>query len=263
MTEEQTTPQVIIGPARISFPMLLLKVISGIFGGGVGALIFIFIFVIGSSILAPLTNTESTAEYVSPIFIFLLIVMVFLSSTIGNILSTLFLALTEREKYSKVASCIYQIFIVSIIIFILMVPVYFIAVSADMKLATLTIALHIIISAVVSSLILEVVSNTKYSLLGVYGVTFSMILSSSVLFGLYYYLESTQLLLFLVLPIVWGCYALVYSIVNMLYGWIIDIYDKDFLSIYERYGDDYGQKIVEKIVHKAKDEAGSDFLRHN
>ena len=233
-----------LGPAKISFPTFVLKLLAGTAGGIAGSLILLLIFVLASSILAPLT--EPDPEYISPIFIFILMVMIFLASTIGNILSTFLLSLTERDKYTRRSSTIYQVFMVSVIMFVLMVPVYFLA-------------------AQVSAIILEIISNYRYSLVGVYGVTFSILMSAAILFGVSNVISNPTLLLFISLPVVWGSIAFMQSVVTMIYGWIVRIYDKDFLSTQTLYGKDYGVEVeTEKVeAPKAKDEAGSDFLKHN
>jgi hypothetical protein len=246
----------------ISFGTFILKLLAGLFGGALGSVILIFIFVIASSVLTPLTDPNVATDYISPVFIFLLTVMVFISSTVGNILATFFLSLTEKDKYTKISSTIYQIFIASLLVFIFMIPVYFIS-SSNMQMAIFTVALHLIISAQVSALILEIISNHKYSLVGVYSVTFSIILSAAAMFGLYNLVDTPSILLFAALPIVWFSYAFVYGVFTMLYAWIADTYDKDFLSVETEYGSDYGREVVEKVEPKAKDEKGADFLRNN
>ena len=52
---------------------------------------------------------------------------------------------------------------------------------------------------------------------------------------------NANLLLFAALPIVWGSIAFTTSVVDMVYGWIVDIYDKDFLAADMLYGEDYGK----------------------
>lgn len=254
------------GPPKVSFATFLLKLLAGIAGGISGSLILLLIFFLSSSFLTPLTTYQDGTEniVISPIFTFILMMMIFLSSTIGNILSTWLMALTERGRYTRVSSAIYQVFIISLIIFILMVPVYFITGSDYIAYA---VALHVIISAQVSALILEIVSNYKYSLVGVYGVTFSVIASAGILFGLAHFIpsENTEILLFALLPVVWGSIGFVQTIFTMLYGWIARTYDKDFLSTETVYGSDYGKEVeeTEPETPKAKDEAGADFLNHN
>jgi len=259
MTEQQD-----IGPNRIPFTTFLLKLIAAGCGGGVGSLILLVVFFLASSALTPLTN--ATDNYLSPIIVFILLIMIFVSSTVGNIVSTWLLALTERNKYTRIPSTIYQVFIISLIIFLLMAPIYFITATSGIQIIAYAVALHIILSAQVSALILEIVSNIKHALVGVYGVTFSILFSAGVIFGLSTVISAPQILLFVALPIVWGSVAFIGSLTTMIYGWIARIYDKDFLSTQTVYGDDYGKDVEEmekELNPKAQDEAGRDFLRHN
>jgi len=251
-----------IGPKKISFPMFLLKILAGCSGGVVGTLILLVIYILAASFI-PSVESIGSGESVSPIFVFILMMMIFLASTTGNILSTYLLALTEGERYKRKASAIYQVFIASVIIFLLMVPVYFISASIDLGVTGYAVALHIILTAQISALILEIVSNYKYSLVGLYGVTFSIVISAAVLFLLAGVLQNAAILLFVALPIVWGSIAFTQSITTMIYGWIASVYDKDFLCTQTIYGDDYGKEVTEEEEPKADDEEGADFLRHN
>jgi len=126
------------------------------------------------------------------------------------------------------------------------------------------VALHVIITAQVSALILEIISNYRYALLGVYGVTFSTLISAGILFGLMNITTEPAILLFAALPVVWGSIGFTYSIVTMLYGWFARVYDKDFLATDTLYGRDYGNdEEDEEEEPRAQDEQGADFLRHN
>ncbi len=258
--EQITTKEV--GPAKISFSTFLLKLLAAGTGGTVGSLILLIVFVVFNTLLDPLTGGQE-AEYISPVFVFILMIMVFLSSTVGNLLSVFLISLTERDKYKRTSSALYQVFSLSLIIFLLMVPVYFITAASNASVTAYAIALHIIISAQTSALILEIVSNYRYALVGVYGVTFSILLSAAVIFGLNNIISSPVSLLFVALPVVWGSMAFVQTIVTMLYGWLARIYDKDFLSTQTVYGDDYGKDVEEEISpdESLKDESGADFLR--
>jgi hypothetical protein len=258
------TDQKQLGPAKISFPILLVKVLAGLAGGGIGALILLVISVLSATIISPLTNPGESMENISPVFVFVVSIAAFIAATGSDILSVLFLSLTEREKYTKTSTAIYHIFILNVVMFILMVPVYFIAVSTKLELSIFIVALHIIISVQASALILEMVSNSKYSLVGLYGTTFAIVISSAILFGLYGG-TSPAIVLFTALPVAWGTIAFVSGAFSMIYSWIVDIYDKDFLSLEVDYGKDYGKSVESEKPQapKAKDEAGADFLRHN
>ncbi len=257
-----------IGPAPISFSAFLLKILAGGVGGIAGSLIMILIFVLTSSILTPeMLNFQNQGEFITPIFVFILLMLVFLSTTASNIISVLLLALTERDKYKRISSTIYQVFILSIIVFILLSPVYFLTAVLDLSITVYVVALHIIISVQISALIMEIVSNYKYSLVGLYGITFSILLSSGFLFGIAGFIKTPQILLFLALPVIWVSIAFVGSIVTILYIWIAKTYDKDFLSTQTLYGSDYGIEVEEggdeeeEEEEIIKDEEGAEFLR--
>ncbi len=264
-TYNQISKEKEIGPAPLSFSTFLLKILAGGVGGTAGSLIMILIFVLASSIFSPIMiNIQNQPDFVGPIFVFILLMLVFLSTTVSNILSVLLLALTERDKYKRISSTIYQVFVLSIIIFILLSPVYFLTAALDISITIYVVALHIIISVQISALIMEIVSNYKYSLVGLYGVTFAILLSSGFLFGLGGIVTSPQILLFIALPIIWGAIAFVGSIVTILYIWIAKTYDKDFLSTQTLYGSDYGIEVEEEDEEEEEDihsEEGAEFLR--
>lgn len=263
MPQEETEPKVSV--PKLSFATFLLKILAGLGGGIAGSLILLLIFMLASSALDPISGGTGEGASVSPIFTFILLMMIFLGSTAGNLLSTWLMALSERDKYKRISSAIYQIFIISIIIFVLMAPVYFITAASNITIIAYAVALHIILASQVSALILEIVSNYKYALVGVYGITFSILISAGIMFGLAGIVESPQILLFAALPIVWGSIAFIQGIFTMIYGWMATTYDKDFLSTETVYGNDYGKEVEaeEAPAPKAKDEAGADFLRHN
>lgn len=253
-----------VGPQSIGFATFLLKVLAGGVGGIGGTLILVVIFLLARSLLEPIMTPEGE-QYISPIFVFIMMVMIFLASTVGNIVSAWLLALTERDKYKRISSAIYQIFIISVVVFLLMVPVYYIIALGNISNMVYAVALHVIVTAQVSALILEIVSNYKYSLVGVYGITFSIVVSAAIMLGLAGAINNPQMLLFAALPIVWGSIAIVGTIFTILYTWIARTYDKDFLSTQTLYGQDYGKDVESETpeAKKAKDEAGADFLRHN
>lgn len=254
------------GPPKSSFGTFVLKIFAGTAGGAAGSLIMILIFFLASSILTPLSGDYKTGDYVSPLFIFIIMIMIFFSSTIGNLISTWLIALTERGRYVRISSAIYQVFIISVIIFVLTAPVYFITGNANLAFMGYVVGLHVIVSAQVSALILEIVSNYRYALVGVYGVTFGVLVSAGILFALSTFIPNYSVLLFVALPIVWGSIALLNGLVGMVYNGIANAYDKDFLSTQTVYGSDYGRDVEEEPVTEApktQDEEGADFLRHN
>lgn len=226
--------------SKTSFTTLLLKLFAGGIGGAAGSLILIGLFLLTSTFTA---NAFQDSESLNPIVIAILLVMIFLASSIGNILSIWLIFLTEREKYIKISPPIYQSLILSTIIFLLMVPIYFIAISNVTVMLYIT-ALHIILSAQTSALLLESGADSRHTFLAIYGITLGVFSSVIIMLVLNAIIPSPQILLFIALPIVWGSIALMHNLFLMIYGTLARIYEKDFLSIDTLYG---GETVNSKI----------------
>ncbi len=264
-TNAKTPESELTGPPHISIFTFFLKILAGGTGGAIGGIILFLIFILADTALKPLTEGISGGE-VGSFFLLIIMMMIFLSSTAGNILSTLLMALTESSKYKRKASAMFQIFIIGVIIFLFMIPVYFISATVDISILGYAVGLHVIIGCFISALILEIVSNYRHALVGVYGVTFAILLSAAIMFALArLFPGKPTILLFAILPIVWGCIAFMQGLVTAVYGFIAGIYDKDFLSTQTLYGEDYGKEVEAEDTGEDKKEideqAGSDFLR--
>ena len=139
MPEEKT----LIGPPNVNFIRFLMKLSAGLGGGIAGAMVLLVVFLLSSSILQPALQATSETE-INPLFVFVLMAMIFLSSCGSNILGTLILALTDRERYSRLSSALYQIFIVNIVIFGLHV-LYFVTTNMGVGMTAYTAGLHIVL----------------------------------------------------------------------------------------------------------------------
>jgi len=250
-----------IGPNKIHLDTFIFKLVAGLVAGGIGSLLLMLISFLSSSILEPFLSDINTS--ISPIFMFVVIAMVFISSISSNILGVWLLSKTEKDKYKKISSAIYQIFIVAIVLLLLMVPVYFISAINSISVLSYAVALHMILSVQVSVLILEMISNVKYSTLAAYNMIISSVLSILLLM----IIPSIPLKLFSILPISWLSVTFANSSIIIFYGWIARSYDKDFLAIDTNYGNDYGKPIKEKTEDDSEEEIelnnqdGADFLR--
>jgi hypothetical protein len=242
-----------IGPPKISFPTLLFKIIAGFLGGSVGTLILLLVFVLFPGILDSAAANADAGEFVGIFFIFFLLALIFISSSAGNVLSALMLSYTENQKYKGRSSAIYRIFIMGVMIFVLMIPVYIIAALIGFEFVGYAVGLHLIISAQVSALILEITSDYKYALVGVYGITVAVLLSATILFGLNLVIKSPAILLFVALPVIWGAIGLVQSLTTMFYGWLTRLYEKDFLAIDANSG----------IIKESEQVEDADLLKTN
>jgi hypothetical protein len=255
------------GPPHVGLFWGFVKILAGMFGGAIGTLILTAVFLLSSSILNTVfVPAEDTTAAPHPLFIFIFMAMIFLAALSANIISSLFLAFTDKERYTKISTSIYQIFILNIIIFVLTVPIYIITSSISLPLTGFAAVIHVLITTFASALILEIMARPKYALLGIYGVIIGILISLSINFIIYYFSDSNPLiLLFLAIPITWTSIALSEGIFYGFYYSIFQNYGTDFLSLKTEYGADIGAE--EEAAEEAEEEpvkqdvAGTDFLK--
>ncbi|MDX9971213.1 MAG: hypothetical protein RBS56_04910 [Candidatus Gracilibacteria bacterium] len=262
MTEQ--TIQNNITDAGMSVASFLFRIIATVTGGILGSVVLVLFIVLADTMLAPVLQGADEVR-IGPVFVFIVMIMVFLSTLIGNITATFFTSLTDREKYKRRSTALTQIAVMSIIVVIFMLPVYFISATINVQLVIFAVALHMILTVLTSALTLEIVSNYRYSLVGLYGVTLSIIISSAALFLFSRIVSNVTILLFIALPVIWGTMGVIQGFTSMVYASLARLYDKDFLSTQTMYGDDYGKEVEEEVEEpveqKLEEEEGASFLR--
>ena len=104
MESEQTQPeqaQQEQTQSEYTFLSLITRTVGGLGGGIAGTLILLIIYILSVSIIGPVLNpVEGTGE-ISPVFIFVLMGMLFASTLAANLLSPLFISFTQKDKYSR------------------------------------------------------------------------------------------------------------------------------------------------------------------
>jgi len=255
-----------LGPRKVSLMVLGFRALAGVAGGITGTMVLLFSVFLGASFFSTEQGADETS--LNPLIIFVFMAVTFLSSCLSNSVSTFLIGLTDRSKYKNLFSSMYQIFAVNLAIMILMAPIYIIVSGLDITFMAYVAAIQILLSVIASALILEILSDAKYALLGVYNVVLGLIFASAFNFVLYQMAgQNPTILLFAALPIIWMMLGLFNGLVGMGYRFIYDAYGIDFLSKYVKYGRDEEEPegeadITEKeILGMKKDYSGSDFLK--
>lgn len=267
--DEQISAQsdVPYGPRRMSFFTLVMKTFAGLAGGIAGALVLLIIFLLASSILQPvLSPAEAAAGETSPLFIFVLMAMVFATSVVSSLVSPLLLAYTERERYTRVSTALAQIFIINLVIFAFVAPIYLTASSTRLELSAYAAGLQIILGALSSTLIMELIHDYRYSMLAVYTTVLAVLVATAVNFFIYAGTGSsgagTTILLFISLPITWTMMGFFQGAITMFYYWLYQNYGIDFLATSTSYGQDYGiPDETEEEQPQREDTEGGNFLK--
>lgn len=258
----QNSPEA--GPQSPSFLTLVLKTFAGLGGGIAGMLILLLIFLGASTILQPALNPELGLEMSgkNPLFIFVFMAMIFLTSLGANILGSLFFTFVEHEKYTRTQTVLYQIFFINLVAFVIMAPIYLLLDARGLlDMVGFLAGFHVLLTALASVMILEIVGDIRYALVGVYGVIFSLLISTGVIMVMYELSgRNPTIILFAALPIMWTSLGFVTVIVEMFYRWLYTIYGSDFLTSGASFGRDYGEA-EEEEAPPPPDVEGSEFLK--
>lgn len=260
--ESQTMSQA--GPPSPSFLTLVLKTFAGLGGGIAGMVILLLIFLGASTILQSALNPELGLEESSKnsLFIFVFMAMIFLTSLGANLIGSLFFTFVEHEKYSRTSTAMYQIFFVNLVAFVILAPIYLLLDSrGQLDMIGFLAGFHVLLTAVASFMILEIIGNLRYAVVGVYGVVFSLLASTGLSMVVYEFSQrNTTVMLFAALPIMWTALGFVTVITEMFYRWLYTLYGTDFLMSSTEYGKDYGEPEVEDAP-PPPDVTGSEFLK--
>ena len=248
-------------PPEATFLTLFLKTFAGLGGGIVGTLILLVIFLMGASIIQP-TLASTGDQTIHPLFIFVFIAMIFLSSLGSNLVGSILFSFVQHNKYSRTTSVSYQIFIMNIVMLAVTAPIYLLVFGLGLQLTAFVAGMHIILSALTSIMIMEIVGNLRYALVGVYGAILSIIFSTGVIFMFYQFTgQNLVILMFITLPVIWMSTGFISTIVDMFYAWIYSLYGTDFLASTTDFGKDYGEVEPEDIP-LPEDKEGANFLNN-
>jgi hypothetical protein len=256
-----------IGPRKLTFLSLVLKTFAGFIGGLIGTGVLVVIFLVASSILQPvlggIAEAEVSAGEVSPIFMAVLLLMVFSTLMVSSLLATLFLCFTERERYTKIATTLTQVFVVNFVIFLFVLPIYLTTSATSLMMTVYAAIIQGILSATASALILELIHDAKYSLVAVYTTLLAVLVAIGVNFFIYMILGNATIIMFTALPILWGLIGFSQAALGMFYYWLYTTYGVDFLASTTTFGADYGvteEEEEEEEEPEREDVEGGDFF---
>jgi len=263
-------------PPQFTFLSLITRTLSGLGGGILGSVVLLVIYILSVSVVAPVLNpvnlSSATNEIpeISPLFVFILMGMVFASTLAANLISPFLISLSQGDRYKRVTTSLFQIFIVNIVVFVILAPIYLFSQGLGFEFMSYAAGLQIAFSVLASALVFEIIANMKYALLGVYSTIFAVLAAIAVNIMVYTMLGNATILLFIALPLLWGGVGFMFGIVGLIYQWIVRTWGTDYLSTFQDYTKDYGiteavqeaqQEAEEAAAPEPVDTEGVDFLR--
>lgn len=262
-----------LGPPHPTFLSFVIQSFGALGGGVFGTLIMLVIFLLSSSILKPVLTVTNDLNSIHPMFIFVLMAMIFVGALSSALISLLCIALSDRSQYQRISSTLVQAFVINIVIFILLAPVYVVASNIALQPLVYIAGLHLILSNLGSALALKIIAAHRYALLGIYSAILSILVSLGINLMIFQIArKDLTILLFAALPVIWGSFGLIEGALSLGYRSIYNLYGVDFLRSDITYGKDYAtteeevsaltEEEQENLYLKTeKDLSGSDFLK--
>jgi len=262
---QNTLPEEAYGPRPISLFTVFAKTFLGLCGGMFGSLILLLIFLAASSVLQPvLSPADATNETVNPIFIVILMAMIFATSLISSILTPWLLSYTERLRYPRIVTAIYQIFIMNLIVFAFTAPIYLTTSTTSLEFTAYAAGLQVVMVSLAASLIMEILNDDRYPLLAVYTTVLGILVATATNLFLFQIFKSATVLLFTALPITWGAIGFFQAALAMVYYWYYLNWGNDFLATTTSYGSEYAglqQEEEEAQEELPEDKNGGNFFQ--
>jgi len=218
----------------LSATLFALRLLSGITGGVVGMLIAFVVYFI-------MTSFIPSGDEVSSLSFFAIIVMSFVATLSANTITAVMVTFMDHEKYSRRKTTITQVFVFNLILFFLTIPLYLIAIPLEITIGVA--ALHFLLSAYVSSLIMEVLAGYEYSLVGIYSSSLGIFVSIGIALLLINSNASSLVITLGAMPAVWFILELVGGLVELIYDNFLKFYGVDALNVKTDLG---GDTLVEK-----------------
>lgn len=158
-------------PKRVSIQDIGLNALGAMIAGFIGS-IFILIIVFGISSIISIPDTFDQArlwESTNRMFPFVLSFITFIASMITLMISCLLLHMTDPEKYKGNSVSYWQLGFFWILIYLLVTPIYIVTGLVSYDNIMIVFIIHCMILSFGSSLLLEILNNYRYVLIGFYG----------------------------------------------------------------------------------------------
>ena len=213
----------------LTFTLFFLRLLSGIIGGATGTLTLFVVYFI-------MSNLIPQTEGVSSLSLFVIIIMTFVGTLTANTVTGVMITFMDNEKYSRRKTTIMQIFLFNLILFFMTIPLYLL--GTMLEITNGIAALHFLLSAFISSLIMEVLAGYEYSLLGIYSTALGMFVSIAIALLMMAAGTKPIVIMFVAMPGVWFTLQVVSGIVELVYDNFVRLYGIEAFNIKTDLGGD-------------------------
>lgn len=227
----------------LTFPLFSLRLLSGIIGGATGTLALFIVYFIILNVLP--ASTESSA-----LSLFAIIIMTFVGTLTANTVTGVMVTFMDNAKYNRRKTTVVQIFLFNLILFFFTIPLYLLGVT--LEITNGIAAVHFLLSAFISALIMEVLAGYEYSLLGIYSSALGIFVSIGIALLVLAGGASPIVVMFAAMPGVWFIMQVVGGLVELIYDNFVRAYGIEAFDVRTDLGGDSDP--VEKTEEEEEDE---------
>lgn len=209
-------------PRKVNFWDIMISSAWTFISGLIWSILIIIIVFFLSNMLNLEENFSSKiiTSWRTPLFPFILSFITFIVSSIVCVINYNFLALTDPDKYKKTMVSFWNILFFSILVYVFLAPGYMYVWTIDYNYLVYVFIIHILILSFWQTLILEILNNYRYVLLGLYSSFIGFFVTSLIsifIFSLFNEWFAKLISLLILLPLINGLTILFKWIFEMVY----------------------------------------------
>jgi len=147
----------------------------------------------------------------------------------ANTVTGVMITFMDNEKYNRRKTTIMHIFLFNLILFFLTIPLYLLGTILDITLGIA--AVHFLLSAFITALIMEVLAGYQYSLLGIYSTALGMFASIAIALLMLAGGSKPIVIMFAAMPGVWLILQVIGGISELIYDNFVRLYGIEALDM--------------------------------
>ncbi len=226
---EQSNEAPIVGKRPLTFSLFSLRLLSGIVGGSVGTLALFIVYFL-------MLNVVPQGEEGTALSMFVVIIMTFVGTLTANTITGVMVTFMDNEKYNRRKTTIMHIFLFNLILFFLTIPLYLMGTALD--IVNGIAAVHFLLSAFISALIMEILAGYEYSLLGIYSSALGIFVSIGLALMVLSTGASPLFIMFAAMPGVWLILQIIGGLTELIYDNFVRLYGIEALNVQTDLGGD-------------------------
>lgn len=211
------------GPKKVLIQDIAVNALWACISGFLGSIIILLI-VFSTSKFIDIAGTFQSANLAggttNPMFPFVLSIITFVATLITVLVWTKLLTMTDSEKYKSQGEIYGQIGFFAILLYLCFTPIYiYTGIQNYENILTVFIA-HVLLFSFGSSLIIELLNNYRYVLIGLYWNFIALCAASSITLLLFYSMSTGQaklIIMLIIIPLILTTMSLIKWLFEFLY----------------------------------------------